>query len=341
MKIGFLILLTAGLMLVLPSCNKSSFVQKKIDSTTDVYITGYIYKKALYWKNDTVNYLNDADVNAEAPYASSIFVSDNNNVYVAGSDMVIAAGDPHRAICWKNGQITYLTNAQQGQYADASSVFVSNNDVYVGGYLRTNGNSYPTYWKNGTANIVGTVPGTANSVFVSGSDIYVGGYAESQPGKEHAAYWKNGAAISLSTDNAKGTISSVIVSGGHVYAAGYTTFSDGQHATYWKDGTVVELANSTVNSGAASIFVSGNDIYVAGDQLVNGIYSAVYWKNNVQTTLSTRASAADAICVSGNDVYVAGQEMTDTAEVATYWKNGTVNYLPNSSIATSIFVKKR
>jgi hypothetical protein len=339
-------LFVSGLMLLLAACKKNDNNGEKKPGTppVDVFVTGNSSDTAIYWADGKPNFLTDGSRTA---YAHSIFVSGNNDVYITGEEFVVDdVTDQFMAAYWKDQQISFLTTGQQTPISSGASIYVSGNDVYVGGYEYKNGAQYATCWKNGTANVVDQKFSLATSVFVLGSDVYLGGGYPSDTthlSNINAAYWKNGSLVSLTKGDTAGNISSIAVAGTHVYAAGYTTFTDGRHAAYWKDTTVVKLANSPVGSSASSICVSGGDVFVAGYQTVNGINVATYWKNNVPVTLSTKNSNANSIFLFGSDIYVAGYENDSNGlGIATYWKNGVATHIGyKGSNASSIFVKAR
>lgn len=243
----------------------------------------------------------------------------NVDVYVAGA----ISGS---AKYWKNGQSISLSNG-----AEAHSIFVSDDDIYVAGFGYEKDGSIPIakYWKNGQGISLSdsTNYAKAHSVFVSDGDVYVAGYEG-----RIAKYWKNGQEVTLSDGTRFAVAKSIFVSDNNVYTVGY----DGNVAKYWKNGQEVTLNDKGY---AHSIFVSNNDVYIAG-VVDEGKAVAAYWKNNQQIILGdgTDLSYAYSVFVSGSDIYVAGE---DTGS-AVYWKNGKKVTLNNDSMeyssTNSIFV---
>jgi hypothetical protein len=262
-------------------------------------------------------------------------------VFVAGEEW---NGSNHVAKYWVDGQEVILSDGTGD--AITSSIFVSNNDVYVAGsdYKDFGG---AVYWKNNNE-IQLSVGGAASSIFVSGNDAYVAGNVGEDP-----VYWKNGTQVDLVRTNVYGifgsaTANSIFVSGNDIYVAG----NDGPNAVYWKNGEEKYL--TTKNTTAGGIYV-GNSIYVSGPDvyIVGYIIAATppfpeiwYWKNEVLFPVNKVDSfgQASSIFVSGNDVYIAGAKISDPAsgiETATFWKNGHNNQLSNNGLnswANSIFV---
>jgi hypothetical protein len=240
------------------------------------------------------------------------------DVYVAGFENT---GNQNAAKVWKNGIATDLTDGTTA--AEAYSVYVSGNDVYVAGQ---NGN-VAVAWTNGIATNLsdGTTASVAHSVYVSGNDVYVAG----QNGNT-AVVWKNGIATNLSDGTTVAVAHSVYISGNDVYVAG----QNGDAATVWKNGVATNL--STAESSALSVFVQDNDVYVAGWKKENSLSNTVanVWKNGVATTLPVSGNSynayATSVFVSGNDVFVSGSNLSGfTAGQkplyhAILWKNGSV-----------------
>jgi hypothetical protein len=247
-----------------------SYTNSVFVSGNDIYVAGrydyfqtYSMKSAVLWKNGVRQTLDETIYPCYAA-ASSVFVKDGD-VYVAGCyGMATTLGRvPYQMpTLWKNGQRewSYRIAPYYGTTdgTNASSVYVSENDVYVAGYWGWNA----MLWKNGTAQTLGT--GEALSVCVAGSDVYVSGYSGS-----YAMLWKNGIMQNLGS----GVALSVYVSGSDVYVTGYS----GDNAILWKNGILQRLGSGV----ALSVYVSGNNVYVGG----NSGNNTVLWLNGVQQEL--------------------------------------------------------
>ncbi|MEM9078269.1 MAG: IPT/TIG domain-containing protein [Bacteroidota bacterium] len=128
---------------------------------SEVYVAGYEKNNegtsvAKYWINQEVISLSNGLQNAEA---QSIFV-DGENIYVAGS-YFDDQENPVQAVVWKNGSAT-----EYGVGSAASSVYVYDNDVYVGG-AETEGIVRAIVWKNGEALELELTEGASDSAVLS------------------------------------------------------------------------------------------------------------------------------------------------------------------------------
>ena len=310
-------------------------------SVPSVYASGRAGNNAVYWKDGEKVQLSNYS------FANSIYVSANNDVYVAGYKY-----DPNYkikdvAVCWKNGVEQALTDGTNE--AKAKSVFVSDSDVYVLGHERvgTSATYIHKYWKNDTAVVLNIEDKngsfSASSIFVSGNDVYVGGAISYGSDSVKAVYLKNDELVELAVWKFTGSINittmprvvSIFVSGNDVYACG----ADGTSLVYWKNGTAKKISGADVNS----IFVSGSDVYVAGSAPYGVLYTqAAYWKNGTMVGFGTgtpnKYSSANSIYVLGNDIYVSGVQSSDFV----YWKNGQVVVLGGTQTGNGgcyLFVK--
>jgi hypothetical protein len=244
-------------------------------SGSDVYVCGFLgdatsgKSPAIYWKNNTLNYVTDGTYQAAA---RSIVVI-NGDVHVAGYE---SNGTNWVAKYWKNGAPVVLTGGAGS--AEARGVFISGQDVHVAGYETIGGVSVAKYWKNSveTALTDGVHQAFAQSLVVSGDDVYVVGGEQNDQGAGVVKYWKNGVGVSLTDGTQNGEATSIVVSGSNVYVAGLV---DGK-AAYWKNGvrgTLDDYAHPSITcTFGTSIALDGNDVYVLG-QL--STMSSVLWKN--------------------------------------------------------------
>lgn len=263
-------------------------------------------------------------------------------VYVAGN--AEGATGSGQAMLWRNGIPTVLNNASNG--ASASSVFVSNNDVYVAGSESDPSNNTAKYWKNGIATTLpNSLGGSTSSIFVSAGDVYVTGTANTSLLNDAGILWKNGVSTILSNGALSSYPQSVYVEGGNAYVAGFDKdIIIGWDAKLWiNSGAGTILSGNNNVAVAFSVFISGGNVYVVGYKS-NGVNNvAMLWKNGIEIPLSNgnRSAYAQSVYVVGNDVYVAGYESRLINNVAMVWKNGVATDLSvgtNNAYANSVFV---
>jgi len=165
-----------------------------------------------------------------------------SSVFATGADLYVTGSDSSgHAVYWKNGVLNAVPFA--------SCIYVSGNDVYLGGEN--------AYWKNGVITslgsaISGSVISNENSIFVSGNDVYVSGdlLVQTMGGANAPAYWKNGVEYDLPLNGAvSGITTSIFVFGSDVYVSGWTSSAG---AVYWKNGEETILSRSGI---ANSIYV--------------------------------------------------------------------------------------
>ncbi len=230
--------------------------------------------QAKLWKNG-VNVYSDNFASA-----NSVFVSDNEDVYMVGSSQENKAS-LLRATVWKNGVATYLTDGSHN--AHANSVFISENDVYVVGYEAYPNRNVALLWKNGTPIILeDSIYAQPTSLFVSGNDIYVAGLSY-DGANVSVTVWKNGNPFYLTNTNDHVRVYSIYVSEGDVYLAGSERLNNNLVATVWKNGEAIHLSDEI--SVAKSIYISNNEVFVCGAEVEGDLSMPVIWKNGIKTTL--------------------------------------------------------
>ena len=136
--------------------NYNAFANSVYVSGNDVYVAGYEHNErgtsAMLWKNGVGQELSVENY----AQAYSVFVS-GDDVYVAGYE-IDSQTAKRSAMLWKNGvgqALNEVTDPAIPRYrAEARSVFVSGDDVYVTGYQQSGmfgERDAATLWKNGVA----------------------------------------------------------------------------------------------------------------------------------------------------------------------------------------------
>ena len=268
-----------------------------------VYVTGTIEDgesgKTVYWKND-----HEVELSTEGKaFPNSIFVDDNGDVYVAGSDS-------GRACYWKNGDKIPLQEESNEAWSSAASIIVKDDDIYIAGRYAWSGNysaSRACVWHNGTKTDLSAFYSfsEATDVFLHDGRVFVSGTVQTEP-----CYWEDGELTILEKGDAQSAVGrSIAVAGDDVYVSGeYRTegasfypLDSGdagpgddseQFATdvacYWKNGDRIDLADGETSSSAHGVVISEGDVYIAGGVTDSeGDHIACYWKNGEQMDLST------------------------------------------------------
>ena len=225
----------------------------------DVYVGGYellnnnaLAPIAKYWKNGVAVSLTTGEFND---------LGIVNSIYVVGKDVYAAGfrrnGNTSIATYWKNGIAVSLSDSTS-TVADAKSIFVDGNDIYVAGKVK---------------------PGLG----ISGITV--------------ATYWKNGIAVSLTDGKQFADAYSIYVANNTVYVCGYefSALTDYSVAKYWKNGTAFPMTDGNQFANAFAISVANNDVYVAGG--LGDYYNARLWKNGVEEHLENNADYSRAVSI--------------------------------------------
>ena len=226
------------------------------------------------------------------------------------------------ATLWKDGTPLLLTD--KTIYSEASDIFVSGTDVYVGGNISGSEKSKAVIWKNGNPTYLtdGTYGTAIEAIHVSGSNVYaVGTEWNSTLNKRVSKLWKNGEETTIG-DNF--VARDLFVYNSDVYIVG----NNGSKSLLWKNGTITELTDGSNDSSPVSVYVNNTDVYVVGYENKK----ATLWKNGNPTYLTDgiNSAAARGVYVDGSDVYVVGNiKHSDSNYIATLWKNGVATELTN------------
>jgi hypothetical protein len=302
-----------------------------VDSTSSFHtlILGTVGDSLVVWKDDTINLLH----RSYQPQGLSLpgqMIAVGNDIYIAGGS------ENNKAVYYKNFVKTTLAQ----YYSYASSISVSNGNIYVAGFSMDNngtnyGETYATYWKNGVRNTEYGVNTQYHQIYFNNNDMYRLGLTRGN-GYDYSTmlFYKNNSSIALSNYNAdtrriafKNDTSYVI---GNIYFNGYQP-----HATLWKNGVEISIHSLLNYSEANAIFINGNDVYIAGTVDNN----ATLWKNGNPIILGGNGTIPMDIKVIQNDIYVVGKYynyLTSKYE-AVLWKNGIMKKISNTTNNATAF----
>lgn len=297
---------------------------------------------------------NTLDNNGDDAGNENLIVDPVADVYMAGYTYGASnlGHNTQIALYWKNGVPIPLTDPTG--YAEARSIVVLGNDVYVAGQNRVDTEfglrTRAVYWKNGEEHILPGDYDYVTSMKIFGNDVYItAGYVHNQ-GKvtNELVYFKNGVLQHLqrplqgTSVSITGISNSLFVSNGSVHVVGASNQYN-IHANYmglyWKDGVFPSSwgTNTYGHYGWANdIYVEGNDVHIVGSGRanVNGSLQGQignYWKNGtIQYLFSdglTSSAALTGIAGRGTDIHIVGyagrrSQYVPMSGQPKYWRNG-------------------
>jgi|GEM_PF-1809386 len=250
----------------------------------------------------------------------------NPNVYVVGRTKEQPLGSI--AKMWVNGNVTQLTDGSTS--ANAASMYLYNDDVYIAMTDSIAPNSVIKLWKNGNVSNI-TQPSetfayAANSIFVeNGTEYIVGNIRNNNDlnNSKNAVQWVNGQVQPL---NSMGYDTSdalnVAVGNGKTYVVGYRGLNGKSVATVWENGVPITLTDGEGIAEATDVFIDGNDVYVVGFEIKNSLAAGKLWKNNALIG-SYLGISIHTVFVDNGDVYVGGRIKSQDHYLGAIVKNGS------------------
>jgi hypothetical protein len=246
----------------------------------------------------------------------------------AGSikDVYICGYEGKRAVYWKNGIPVYLTD---GTYqAQANSIKVIGNNVFVVGFENDGKYNFAKYWINGiSTNLTGLSFNSFGysldyAFFYYKKNESVEVYSITKINGDNNDPLFNGKILNLSLDFEAGTNPTKMIINKNTP---YYISNGGLGGFYFTSG--LDGRSNLIYGNSKAVYrdidFNNNDLYITGN--LNNIAS--YWKNGNLVSLSTSISQAFAMAINGNDIYVAGVIGAN----AVYWKNGILNTLPTTT----------
>ena len=223
------------------------------------------------------------------------------NFYACGGATSPASDE--RAVYWKNGQPTFLSN--QNGYANALEVL--NDNVHIVGYE----NGVSKYWINGVVqSTLNAVNYNLTDIYIAGNDVYILGCSNNS-----IKYWKNGIQFDVINATYNVYAAGIKVIGNDVYIA----YTENGEVKTWKNGVVSILPNGNANNYIKNVDVYNSDVYVLADEVSAGVQKIKYWKNGVANYLTTTGNNLISyhIKVSDKGIVIGGTNNNKGG----YWKN--------------------
>lgn len=221
---------------------------------SDIYITGQIDNKPVFWKNGIVNYL---PITSKEGTAISISFN-NEDIYILGSE-------EGQFTIWKNGSIF----KQLPKFQEYKSVVLVKDMVHYLVRKNKGGNSVTEYWKNDVPTEIVPFNNTISKLAISNDDIYLSGTNEKQ---SEIYIWKNNLQTTIETaaDTARIQLQleGLYIDGADVYVIYYEVdiINKSYVVKYWKNGTLNILATPK-NFDLGNFKVIGGKFYYSGVDL--------------------------------------------------------------------------
>ena len=300
----------------------------------------------VFLKSDYVNtYVND-------------MVQVGDDIYCVGTAWNSA--DFKRAVYWKNGEPTYMTDGRHN--ASAMQIAVDGTDVYCVGREQTGSwhstltrrNEFQHYvakcWKNGKLQYTltkGKRSGCATGIYIDPDHrVHIVGYDNSyirwyQYAYERtcdARYWIDGKRQPLDISRYS-SASTITGNGDKIYISGWISNSEydgNEKSVYWENEWRKSLSNS--NDGEC-VFnyaqIINDNYYLCGRCEDKDFKTHGYWVNGQYIPLPTYNGSVHCIAGCGEDIYCAGND----GYAPGYWKNGKFKRLyEEPGILTGIIV---
>ncbi len=231
---------------------------------------------------------------------------------------------------WKNDVWINLSTLDDLDRSGTYCITVNNNNVYIGGYIKTEKSTWlPGYWFNDKwielPRPEGYGKAAVDTIEIYNDDIYAAGFCYDGEGNRISGYWKNSvwqSLLPLHYDQV--ALNSFSILDGDLYWSGspvgyfQATDSPGYYInTNWID---LSLPEQYTKGEVRSVQIENGDIYALGycldssDKKVPG-----YWKDNIWLELPYPKSRdyvyVHKIALLNNDLYA-------VCNRGGYWKNG-------------------
>ncbi|MGV3604704.1 MAG: hypothetical protein ACO1N1_25995 [Dyadobacter fermentans] len=298
----------------------------------DVFVSGSIVRdnkrKACYWKNDTIQVLD------ESPGAAfDIFVTDKE---------ILIGGESNGKPCyWRNGEKVLIHAPGEGI---VTGIQVKNDLVYAIGYIhegpvRTRG----FLLKGSDVSYLNRYSGYANDFVFDGPDLYVAGVDDGRP-----CYWKNQVLVTLSE---RGDVVAMDAVNGKVIVAGENRRGDLTGVGLWKDRQFETLNSSFLSLKKLKIF--NGKTYLLGNGVTlldkNGSLSTGFVDTDGKQEVVVGESAnscteVNDMCITKSGMYVLGSS-ADNGQGKNgklcYWLNNKIHNITSEqeAMGSAIFVK--
>ncbi|MDY0779861.1 Ig-like domain-containing protein [Tenacibaculum sp. IB213877] len=261
-------------------------------------------------------------------------VTVNPDVFVVG---YINDGDKDIPAIWKNGELQLLDVGFEFKYLYGTSIFVSGQDVYVGGYGFDLGidDQVAIVWKNSEPIILSREGENAitNSIFIRDNNVYVSGHV-TYSGSNNGIIWKNFSQQNIIgiEDGSIETTSVYVSENGDEYVLGKSMSY--HYYMVWKNGELIEPTFQSDLRSVQSIYEKNNNIYVLGHRGEFTTFTPTIWRNGIPENVTNetgRYEASSMFVSDEGDVYVIGSRLDSSRESGMVWVNGVPQMLESTT----------
>lgn len=278
--------------------------------------------EAAYWKNGEINHLtttgndeglyswvNSLRVLNGQIYSGGIKLEQNSILWQNNEEIIIGNGyhEVKKIATAENDIYALVDNGKLFKYSEleeltlhreyagrTNSIFIHNDDFYVGGVIRIGEEFRPAIWKNGNELILDYSEYTwITDVFVEDGNFYMCGFEYLGGGLAQSRSWKNTTKTDLTDGTTPAHVNSIAVQGSDVYIAG----SQNRRPAIWKNGEIIYYTQSDVTGSINEILFHDGNLYAVGSLSMEVNSVGVVWENGEEIFRTDIFNNARLYCI--------------------------------------------